>query len=361
MENLSFLPNKCIHVIDKAISRLFGLLNDTEKVCSENEKVLHIKKETISILSNDIRVCNGMKKGNLDSNCDHEETDFGKNLNEVLELNSNVSKIRDHANQTAKTIEKNAKKIFLAPGQHGNFVNWRENIFIEEKAFPALFPFGIGGYLSSNILSGSDIGFANYCRNRILSCDPKFRNDHNYLFFLLLTKELIEMKRSKTTYLRKAAKHPNLTKQVINELKKENLNRNNNVFNVYKNLRGSAPYYQKAKQNLFATIRQHGSPTIFQTVSSAEFEWDYLCKQIYETVYNEQIDIDDIKRKDNKWKNKLVGDNVVQSTIHFQKRTQKLISLMQNEDFYDVSKDGTKTYFGVKHYFYRVEFQARGG
>ena len=77
------------------------------------------------------------------------------------------------------------------------------------------------------------------------------------------------------------------------------------TFNVYKNLRGSAPYYQKAKQNLFATIRQHGSPTIFQTVSSAEFEWDQLCKQIYETVYNEQIDIDDIKRKDNKWKNQM--------------------------------------------------------
>ena len=61
-----------------------------------------MKKETISILSNEIRVCNGMKKGNLDSNCVHEETDFGKNLNEVLESNSNVSKIRDHTNQTAK-------------------------------------------------------------------------------------------------------------------------------------------------------------------------------------------------------------------------------------------------------------------
>ena len=34
---------------------------------------------------------------------------------------------------------------------------------------------------------------------------------------------------------------------------------------------------------------------------------------------------------------------------------------MQNENFYDVlSKDGKTTHFGVKHYFYRVEFQARG-
>ena len=34
--------------------------------------------------------------------------------------------------------------------------------------------------------------------------------------------------------------------------------------------------------------------------------------------------IEDIKSKDNKWKNKLVSENVVQSTLHFQRRTQKL-------------------------------------
>ena len=133
-------------------------------------------------------------------------------------------------------------------------------------------------------------------------------------------------------------------------LKKENLNRNNNVFHVYKNLRGSAPYYQKAKQNLFATIRQHGSPTIFQTISCAEFEWDHLCKQIYETVNNEKIDIEVIRNKDSKWKNKLVGENVVQSTLHFQKRTQKLIKLFEENDFYNVkSREGLDKKYGVKH------------
>ena len=63
------------------------------------------------------------------------------------------------------------------------------------------------------------------------------------------------------------------------------LNRDNNVFNVDKNLRDSAPYYQKAKQNLFATIRRNGSPTLFQTISCAEFEWDHLCNQIYDVEF----------------------------------------------------------------------------
>ena len=88
-------------------------------------------------------------------------------------------------------------------------------------------------------------------------------------------------------------------------------------------MRGSAPYYEKAKKDLFATIRQHGSPTLFQTFSCAEFEWDELCKQIYQTVYKEKIDIDDIKKKDKTWRNMLVSENVVQSTLHFEKRAKQ--------------------------------------
>ena len=89
----------------------------------------------------------------------------------------------------ATNIKVQAGKIFVAPGENGNFMNLQENIFIEEMAFPALFPYGIGGYLSSNFLSGSDIGFANYRRNCIMLADPKFRNDQIYLFFLLLVKK----------------------------------------------------------------------------------------------------------------------------------------------------------------------------
>ena len=34
---------------------------------------------------------------------------------------------------------------------------------------------------------------------------------------------------------------------------------------------------------------------------------------------------------------------------------------MQSNEFYDItSRDGTKTHYGVKDYFYRVEFQQRG-
>ena len=97
------------------------------------------------------------------------------------------------------------EKTAVAPGEFGGFQNWGKDVFLEEKCFPEKFPFGTGGYLSSCINDqGNDMGFANYCINQIMSADPKFRQDSAYVFFLLLVKELIQLKRCKTTYFRQA-------------------------------------------------------------------------------------------------------------------------------------------------------------
>ena len=135
------------------------------------------------------------------------------------------------------------EKICIAPGEHGSFQNRGDDIFIEEKCFPHLFPFGIGGYLST-ALEGKDydMGFANYVRHRVMSADPKYRKDYIYLFFLLLVKELIALKRCKETYLRQATKVPKMTKADVLNVKHENLVRYNRTFEVFKTMRGTSAY-----------------------------------------------------------------------------------------------------------------------
>ena len=54
-------------------------------------------------------------------------------------------------------------------------------------------------------------------------------------------------------------------------------------------------------------------------------------------------------------RNKLISDNVVQSTVHFQKRIEKMFSLMG----YDFFGNGDDSYHAAS-YFFRVEFQQRG-
>ena len=55
--------------------------------------------------------------------------------------------------QKLKKIHDRMKKVTIAPGEKGSFQNWADDTYLEEKAFPTLFPFGVGGYLNSNIIS----------------------------------------------------------------------------------------------------------------------------------------------------------------------------------------------------------------
>ena len=65
---------------------------------------------------------------------------------------ANSQKTFEYVRKQTKVINKNAEKIFVAPGEGGEWKNWKSDLYLEEKLFPALFPYGIGGYMSSNML-----------------------------------------------------------------------------------------------------------------------------------------------------------------------------------------------------------------
>ena len=137
--------------------------------------------------------------------------------------------------------------------------------------------------LSSNREARQNIGFSNYVRHRMLSADSRYRDDNDYLFFLLIVKELIDLKRSKQTVLRQTQRVKHMT---LNDYKniasREDLPRCNRSYEAFKSIRGTSPYYEQAKKNLMAILRQKGCPTLFLTMSCAEYKWDQLIKGILE-------------------------------------------------------------------------------
>ena len=196
--------------------------------------------------------------------CTHDVNNLTSIFENVISENrANYQKTFEYVKKQTKLINKNAQKIFVAPGEGGEWKNWKSDLYLEEKLFPALFPYGIGGYMSSNMLRDSDMGFSNYVKNRLLSADEKFRNDPSYVFFLLLVKEMVDIKRSKQIYFRKASKIPNLTPKSVQEISKEYLYRYDNAYTTFKTMRGTAMYYQDTKKKLMATLRQNGAPTLF--------------------------------------------------------------------------------------------------
>ncbi len=210
-------------------------------------------------------------------------------------------------------------------------------------------------------------GFAAYCRHRVLNADPAFRNDHVYLAFLLLVKEHIELKRSISVYFRQARKTPDLTIESMQGIRYHSLERYGRTFTAFKNIRGTAMYFQAVKKNLMATIRQKGCPTHFITLSAAEWNWKGLLKSLYETVTKTEASDEVIANLTTSEKNTLISQNVVQTTIHFHKRLEKIMPQLQKRGFLqttalpnnNLSKNYVKN-VQKANYFYRIEFQARG-
>ena len=62
-----------------------------------------------------------------------------------------------------------------------------------------------------------------------------------------------------------------------------------------------------------ALLRQNGCPSLFFTISCAEFDWKDLLKEIIETVYKKKVTFEDIEKLTSDQKNKLISDNNVQS------------------------------------------------
>ena len=342
----------CKCEIEKKLSVILHFTYELEDFQSLNRKLMIIKNSLLQEFKECISSSREVFK-NLTKDCHHEVKDMQNEFRNIIEEGGNTDEFVRKQLGKIKNIVAN---ISVAPSEHGEFKNWCSELFLEEKLFPNLFPYGIGGYMSSNLLRGSVMGFANYIKSRILSADPKFRNDKTYLLFMLLVKELTDIKNSEQTFLRKSTKSANLTASLINSIGKEHLYRYDSAFVTFKNIRGTNMYFQDAKKRLMATLRQKGSPTLFVTFSCAEYEWLDLAKSIYETVHKTSITIEEIRNLPTAEKNKLISDNVVQSTLHFSKRTDKLMSLLKGGGIF--FHNGEE--YVVDSYFYRIEFQARG-
>ena len=79
------------------------------------------------------------------------------------EASRSVEEESTEAKKRVSNIKAKIEKISIAPGEFGKFQNWGEDLHIEEKCFPHLFPYGVGGYMSS-ALDGKnqDLGYTNY-------------------------------------------------------------------------------------------------------------------------------------------------------------------------------------------------------
>ena len=216
--------------------------------------------------------------------------------------------------------------------------------------------------------------------------ESSLRRDHHYMMFLLLVLDSINMRRAQETAFRKVTR---LNKYMVDRTKvteedRNLLERRNIGYRTFKNIRGTAPYFEHAKSRLFAFLRQKGPPTVFTTLTSAEYDWIDLMENILRAkpdargiedivrnMKNKEnishlFDIEDkedlrkyakeiVSNMDGPEMSKLVNNHILHTTKDFSERIKYLFKLFKLPGFFDEKKK-----YKVSDYFIRIEHQQRG-
>ena len=123
-------------------------------------------------------------------------------------------------------------------------------------------------------------------------------------------------------------------------------------YRVLRNLRGSPPYFEKCKKDLFAMIRQLGKPTWFCSFSAAETRWPHLLKMLARLVEKKQYTDDEISGMTWQKKSELIRKDPVTCARNF----EHLFRLF----LYTFLRSKQMPIGEIEDFFYRVEFQQRG-
>lgn len=132
----------------------------------------------------------------------------------------------------------------------------------------------------------------------------------------------------------------------------DKLVKHNEGYQILKTLRGSPAYWEAAKKDLFAMIKQLGIPTWFISLSAAETKWESLLVTLARLVDNKILSPNDALNLSWHEKCRLIKSDPVTCARYFEYRVQKFLST--------IMMGPCKPLGDIKDYFYRVEFQQRG-
>ena len=132
----------------------------------------------------------------------------------------------------------------------------------------------------------------------------------------------------------------------------EKLIHHDDGFQFLRALRGSPPYFEKAKKDLFAMIRQLGPASLFCSFSSAETQWIHLLRILGELVDHKQYTDTHLENMNWDEKCRLIQSDPVSCARHFDYQiSQFLTNFLLNK---------CQPLGRISDWFYRVEFQQRG-
>ncbi|XP_049340466.1 uncharacterized protein LOC111190042 [Astyanax mexicanus] len=238
----------------------------------------------------------------------------------------------------------------IAPAERNNPVSMFKVPKLEAMAFPVQFPSG------ENTFDEPDRHIAlspsRYFNARLFSADNRFARDTNYIFFAQFVTETHQATSSMSIQLRKAKSVTCEGRKINSALLQDKreldkLIHNNEGTRFMQPLRGTPAYWEKTLRDLFAMLRQLGTPTFFCTFSAAEMRWP----EVITAIKAQQGESVDFSALDWSEKCEILRSNPVTAMRMFEKRVEALMNLIQSP---------AQPIGQIADFFFRIEFQQRG-
>jgi len=141
------------------------------------------------------------------------------------------------------------------------------------------------------------VHYSTVCKWELRSQDRRVAKSVPNIFYKLKKLQIKQIQNSASISLRKCKTKGK--KYTAGDLKSDDyvnkLIQADEGFRVLKNLRGSPPYFERCKKDLFAMIRQLGNPTWFSSFSAAETRWVHLLKTLGRLVDKKDYTDDEIE------------------------------------------------------------------
>ncbi len=195
---------------------------------------------------------------------------------------------------------------------------------LESMSFPVQFPDGKNTFDEPD--RAKHVSPSRYFNTRLFSIDNRCARDTNYIFFAQFVTEMHMATSSMSIQLRKAKPMTRDGRRINSSLLQdkqelEKLVNNKEATRFMQPLRGTPAYWEKTLRDLFAMLRQLGTPTFFCTFSAAEMRWPEVITAI-KAQQGETVNFDELD-----WSEKceILRSNPVTAMRMFEKRVEALM------------------------------------
>ena len=222
---------------------------------------------------------------------------------------------------------------------------------IEELSFPGIL---CGEKRIENKERSVPVRYSDICKSELRQKDRRAAQDVLNIFFKTKKLQMKQLQDKMWLSARRVkTKGKFITvKDVKDQAYVEQMVKLDDGYRIFRTLRGSPPYWESAKKDLFAMIRQLGLPTWFTSLSAAETRWTPLLQSLGQIIDHTFYSADDIKNMTWQTKCRLIRSDPVTTSRYFDYRVQKFFTDFLGSQINPLGK--------VKEYFYRIEFQQRG-